>query len=553
MPDEKRPLKVFLCHASQDKPIVRELSRRLVAEGWIDVWLDEKKLLPGHDWRLNIEEAVETSDIVIICLSCNSVSREGFVQKELRYAREIALEKPEETIFLIPLRLGECVVPRGLRFYQWADYFGEKKEETYSALLESLEVRRNQKLKIDEEERAERKKAEAKRIVEEKVEQERLALEKAEAEKLARLKAEQEHIARQKAEAKRIAEEETERERLAILEAENERIARLKAEHERIARQKAEAESIAKQKAKNENRVREKAAREQRVRLARAKTWARLKISLLLLSVLLLVGVLGLALSLLLPDLLPATNIPTPTHQVFATQTSRATKILPPSTFTSAPPTNIPFTPTPSLTPVPTATDTQAQDFFTDTFDGNMDNYTVENRKKGSDGSKMDVNIKDGSMVFDLKGNRLYVYVTYKLFKYTDVKVSMTAANLGKNNNNVTLYCRESSDGWYEFDIANNGLYWIYAYSTTGAGAATKGWNTMFNGGSTKIKQGMAINEYAASCVGDMLTLTINGTEVKTIRDTMFNFREGTVGFGVSSFEVTPILINVDEFTISQP
>ncbi|MGC1374978.1 MAG: toll/interleukin-1 receptor domain-containing protein [Anaerolineales bacterium] len=144
MPDEKHPLKVFLCHASQDKPIVRELSRRLVAEGWIDVWLDEKKLLPGHDWRLNIEEAVETSDIVIICLSSNSVSKEGFVQKELRYAREIALEKPEETIFLIPLRLDECDVPRGLRFYQWADYFGEKKEETYDALLESLRVRSQQ-------------------------------------------------------------------------------------------------------------------------------------------------------------------------------------------------------------------------------------------------------------------------------------------------------------------------------------------------------------------------------------------------------------------------
>ena len=71
---DKRPLKVFLCHASQDKPVVRELSQRLASEGWIDPWVDEKKLLPGHDWRTKIEEAVETSDIVIICLSSNSVS-----------------------------------------------------------------------------------------------------------------------------------------------------------------------------------------------------------------------------------------------------------------------------------------------------------------------------------------------------------------------------------------------------------------------------------------------------------------------------------------------
>jgi len=42
MPDTKRPLKVFLCHASQDKPVVRELSRRLASEGWIDPWLTKR-------------------------------------------------------------------------------------------------------------------------------------------------------------------------------------------------------------------------------------------------------------------------------------------------------------------------------------------------------------------------------------------------------------------------------------------------------------------------------------------------------------------------------
>ena len=153
MPNEQRPLKVFLCHASQDKPVIRELAQRLFAEGWIDPWLDEKKLLPGQDWRLKIEDAVETSDIVIICLSSNSVTKEGFVQKELRYAREIALEKPDETIFLIPLRLDDCEAPRGLRFYQWVDYFGDKKNEAYSALIESLKLRHGQKLVLEVQER----------------------------------------------------------------------------------------------------------------------------------------------------------------------------------------------------------------------------------------------------------------------------------------------------------------------------------------------------------------------------------------------------------------
>jgi len=43
MPTEKRLLKVFICHASQDEPIVREHYLRLNSEGWIDPWLDEER------------------------------------------------------------------------------------------------------------------------------------------------------------------------------------------------------------------------------------------------------------------------------------------------------------------------------------------------------------------------------------------------------------------------------------------------------------------------------------------------------------------------------
>ena len=46
--EEKRLLKVFLCHASGDKPPVRKLYKELVTEG-VDAWLDQEKLLPGQD------------------------------------------------------------------------------------------------------------------------------------------------------------------------------------------------------------------------------------------------------------------------------------------------------------------------------------------------------------------------------------------------------------------------------------------------------------------------------------------------------------------------
>jgi hypothetical protein len=133
-----RKLKVFLCYASQDKRIVHTLYQRLTTEEWLEPWLDAKKLLPGQDWQVEIKNAVETADNVIIFLSGTSINKDGFIQKELRFAKDVALEKSEGSVFLIPLRLDDCQVPRSLQIYQWADYFGEEQERTYHRLLEAL-------------------------------------------------------------------------------------------------------------------------------------------------------------------------------------------------------------------------------------------------------------------------------------------------------------------------------------------------------------------------------------------------------------------------------
>jgi hypothetical protein len=137
-----RRLRVFLCHSSHDKPTVRELYRRLSAEGWIDPWLDEDKLLPGQDWDYEIEKALDDSDAVIVTLSTSSVSKEGYIQKELKFVLDIALEKPEGTIFILPVRLDDCERPRRLRPIQGIDYFpSERQEMAYDRILQSLELR----------------------------------------------------------------------------------------------------------------------------------------------------------------------------------------------------------------------------------------------------------------------------------------------------------------------------------------------------------------------------------------------------------------------------
>jgi formylglycine-generating enzyme required for sulfatase activity len=132
-----RPLRVFLCHASQDKPAVRKLHRYLKQRG-VQPWLDELDLLPGENWEVEIPNAIFSSDVILVCLSKNSVDKEGYVQKEISFALDKALEKSEGTIFIVPVKLEDCDVPKRLNRFQWVDLF---RPDGYKRLMLGLQKR----------------------------------------------------------------------------------------------------------------------------------------------------------------------------------------------------------------------------------------------------------------------------------------------------------------------------------------------------------------------------------------------------------------------------
>lgn len=132
-----RLLRLFLCHSSSDKPAVREFYRRLCNDDF-DPWLDEENLLGGQEWEPEIKKAVRTADVVLVCLSHSSITKEGFVQREIRFALDVAEEKPEGTVFLIPVKLEPCDVPERLRKWHWVDL---SEETGYEKLLRALQSR----------------------------------------------------------------------------------------------------------------------------------------------------------------------------------------------------------------------------------------------------------------------------------------------------------------------------------------------------------------------------------------------------------------------------
>jgi hypothetical protein len=85
---------------------------------------------------------VRSSDVVLVCLSRSSVTKEGYLQKEIRFVLDVADEKPEGTIFVIPLKLEECEVPERLRRWHWVDYYDER---GYERLLRSLQYTAEQR------------------------------------------------------------------------------------------------------------------------------------------------------------------------------------------------------------------------------------------------------------------------------------------------------------------------------------------------------------------------------------------------------------------------
>jgi hypothetical protein len=135
-----KPLKVFLCHALEDKTQVIDLYHQLKKLGAAP-WLDAEEILPGQEWNFEINKALDESDVILLCLSKRSVSKEGYVQREMRIALDRALEMPEGRIFLIPARLEECDLPQRISSYQWVDLFTAN---GMSKLVKSLNLRASQ-------------------------------------------------------------------------------------------------------------------------------------------------------------------------------------------------------------------------------------------------------------------------------------------------------------------------------------------------------------------------------------------------------------------------
>jgi len=127
----------FISYAREDLQSAIQLRNDLVAHG-AQPWMDRFDLLGGQDWSATISDALQQCTHFVALISCHSVNKRGFVQRELREALRLLDELPPNAIFVIPVRVDASIPGHSrLRELHWIDLF-PKYGEGLNALLRSL-------------------------------------------------------------------------------------------------------------------------------------------------------------------------------------------------------------------------------------------------------------------------------------------------------------------------------------------------------------------------------------------------------------------------------
>lgn len=214
-------------------------------------------------------------------------------------------------------------------------------------------------------------------------------------------------------------------------------------------------------------------------------------------------------------------EVPTPSATALPTRTPFPTSV--PLTDTPVPtvtptlrPSSTPLatlTLAPSLTPVPTNTPTPGiigigvnSGPFRDDFSDPNSGWPVEN------GSDWGFGYFEG-------GYRMYNNIGYaevcasRTRSHTDFVIEVDVTKLsGANNAYFGVTCRKTGPNYYSLAINGNGEYNIL--KTTGGIP-----DLLISGENGAIRKGNQTNRLVASCIGNVLTLSVNGVEVVSYTD----------------------------------
>ena len=130
---DKFTFDVFLSHSSKDKSIVRAIAERLRADG-LRVWLDAWEIRPGDSIPAKIEEGLERSRVLVLCMSAHAFGSDWARLEAGTFRFRDPLNSERR---FIPLRLDEATIRGSLAQFLYISWLAEEREQEYTKLVEA--------------------------------------------------------------------------------------------------------------------------------------------------------------------------------------------------------------------------------------------------------------------------------------------------------------------------------------------------------------------------------------------------------------------------------
>ena len=127
------PYDVFLSRSSRDKAVVRAVAERLRQDG-LKVWLDEWEIRPGDSIPAKIEEGLEHSRILVLCMSANAFGADWARLEAGTFRFRDPLNKERR---FLPLRLDDAPIKGSLAQFLYIDWRAAERGQEYAKLLEA--------------------------------------------------------------------------------------------------------------------------------------------------------------------------------------------------------------------------------------------------------------------------------------------------------------------------------------------------------------------------------------------------------------------------------
>lgn len=181
--------------------------------------------------------------------------------------------------------------------------------------------------------------------------------------------------------------------------------------------------------------------------------------------------------------------------------------------------------------------------FFSTDFDNSDNWYTFSVPKTDNYAASLDYS----TLFLEVNDVDTTVYALYDLdLAPSDVRIDAGVETVsGPNRNNISLICRATESGWYEFSMNSGGYWYIWKYDN-------KDFTMLNSGASNAINLQKAKNELIATCIGIDLTFYVNGTKMGSARDNQFK-SGGQVGVSVSTFDIPGAGVEFDWFSATVP